>query len=189
MSLGISQESIGNARKDLDKYMINPFAERENNIANNDGMTLRIPQENSYDRLVNSLDSRRIKLEKRTEILHDYYGDRLLAKDLFKDYLSYKNLTGGVANILSLGLLGANLYTKVMKNSVLLGKFGALAGVLALQAGGRYLSNNWLEEKIARPWKIHTNRMSKGLGPTNIPSNYHDEIITSPLRFAVYKNI
>ena len=64
-------------------------------------------------------------------------------------------------------------------------KFGTISTILALQFAGRHFSNNWLESRIERPWKIHAYRMSKGLGPTNVPSNHHPEIITTSLRFLV----
>jgi hypothetical protein len=185
MSLGISTNNIHKAHKDLDNWAILPVAEREKNIAGSDGVTLNIIQETSFDWLINTIDGRRIKLEKQAEILHDYYGDRLLAKDLFKDYLSHKKWSGGIANILSFGLIGANLYTRVMKNSIFMGKVGTLASIIAIQAIGRNCSNNLLENHIKNPWNIHLNRMSKGLGPTNVPHNHHEEILTTPMRFNV----
>lgn len=189
MSLGISAESVFKAHKESDKYFVLNPAEKEFRIAKNDGMILKIPQDNTYDWFVNTFDHRRVILEKKAEILHDYYGDRLVAKDLFKEYIDYKKWTSGAANVLSLGIIGTNLYTRVMKNSIFLGKVGTIAGVIALQSIGRYISNNWLEKKIDRPWKIHTYRMSKGLGPTNVPSNKHEEILTVPYRTMVYSII
>lgn len=185
MSISISADSISKAYSESDQLRINPIAEREYNIHHNDGMTLKIAQDGILDSVVNTIDGRRIKLEKKAEILHDYYGDRLLAKELFQQYLSYKKKTSGVANLLSFGLIGANLYSRVMSNSVLMGKVGTVTSILALQWAGRYLSNNYLEGQIQRPWKIHCHRMSKGLGPTNLPSNDHPEILTTPLRFSV----
>jgi hypothetical protein len=187
MSLGISNQSILSAY--LDSAPVRPIdlALRDFNVVGDEGMVLKIPQDNLYDLIVNTLDSRRIKLEKQAEILHDYYGDRLLAKEIFERYLSYKSKTVGVAHVFSLGLIGFNLYSRVMKNSVFMGKLGTLGSIIALQYAGRYLSNNYLEAEIERPWKIHTYRMSKGMGPTNIPSNDHKEILTSPLRFVKYE--
>jgi hypothetical protein len=183
MSIGISAEAARSAYKDSDKYLILTPGKREFDIHHNDGMTLRITQDGALDYLVNTFDAKRLKLEKQTEILHDYYGDRLLAKELFDRYLSYKRLTGGVASLLTVGLIGANVYTRVLKNSVFMGKVGTLGSILALHYAGRYLSNSYLEKEIELPWKIHTHRMTKGLGPTNFHGNDHSEIITSPLRF------
>jgi hypothetical protein len=180
MSIQLSSDSIAKAFKEADKLVPTQVVNQEYNIMRNDGMTIKIPQDNLYDKIVNTVDNKRIILEKKAEILHDYYGDRMITKELFNDYVYYKRLTTGVANVLSLGILGANMYTRVMKNSVFLGKAGTLAGILALQATGRYFSNNWLEKKIETPWKIHNYRMSKGLGPTNRPDNSHPEILTTP---------
>jgi hypothetical protein len=179
----ISAQGVKAAFQEADKFRSINMAEREYNIHHNDGMTLQIPQDNLLDWFVNTFDGHRVKLEKKAEILHDYYGDRLLAKELFQRYLSYKALTGGAANLLTLGLLGANVYSRVFRNSVLMGKVGTLGAIVGLQVAGRSLSNSFLENEIERPWKIHCNRMAKGLGPTNIPSNHHSELITSPLRF------
>jgi len=187
MSLGISARSIQEAHKDSQQYRFIDEADKDLRIAKDDGMILKIPQDNIYDWFINTFDHRRVELEKKSEILHDYYGDRLLAKDLFKDYLSIKKLYSSTANLLSLGLLGLNAYSRVMSNSVFMKKFGTLSTILALQCAGRHFSNNWLESRIDRPWKIHTYRMSKGMGPTNIPSNDHPEIITTSLRFLVFK--
>lgn len=185
MSLSVSKESINKAYNEAEKnYHIRP-AEREKNLLQNEGMQLRIPQDNKLDALINSVDGRRIKLEKKAEILHDFYGDRLLAKDLFKDYLEQKKYKSGVANLLSAGLLATNAYTRIFRNSVFMGKVGTVATIAAIQCVGRNLSNNWLEDKIERPWKIHTYRQSNGLSATNVRSNMHHEIlnITSDFDF------
>jgi hypothetical protein len=188
MTAHISSESLAKAYRESDKYFTIDAAKQEFNKVHNDGMTIKIPQDNLYDWMVNTFDHRRVLLEKKAEILNDYYGDRLLAKDLFKDYISYKRKTTGVANLLSLGLVGANMYTRVMKNSVFLGKFGTLAGILALQATGRCYSNTWLEKKLETPWKIHNYRMSKGLGPTNYTNNDHSELVIIPVVYNVHIN-
>lgn len=182
----ISHGNIQNAYNNIDKHMINKQAKAEFNILNNDGMTLKIIEDNFLDRITNRIDSRRILLEKKAEILHDYYGDRLLAKDVFKDYLSYKRFTSNVVTTASVALIGANLYSRVLKNSYLMGKVGTLLSIIGLQAYSRKLSNDWLEKHIDTPWKIHCNRMSKGLGPTNVPDNKHFEIHPSPLENFVF---
>lgn len=183
MSLSISQESIQRAYQDCDKNIDLTFARKEKNLFSSDGMLLKIPQDNFIDVVINNIDGRRLRLEKKAEILHDYYGDRLLAKDLFLDYLQQKKYKTGLANLLSIGLIAANAYTRVMKSSVLFGKFGTLVTVLALQGVGRTLSNNWLEKKIDRPWKIHTNRLSNGLTATNVRGNTHKEILNITTTF------
>jgi hypothetical protein len=183
MNIQISSDSVSKAYKEIDKYMISEMAKRDLNIVKDDGMTINIPEDNLFDKLVNKLDHRRVVLEKKAEILNDYYGDRLLAKDLFKDYISQKKFNSHISYLLSVGLIGANVYTRIMKNSVFIGKVGVILTIAALHSTGRYVSNNWLEERIERPWKIHNYRMSKGLGPTNTPSNQHPEIVTVPLRF------
>lgn len=187
MSLSISPESIKKAYEECDKNIHLNIALKEKNLFSNEGMLLKIPQDNVLDVIINSVDGRRIKLEKKAEILHDYYGDRLLAKDLFKDYLEQKLYKSGVANLLSVGLLAANAYTKVMKSSVFLGKFSSLAAIIAFQSIGRNLSNNWLEKKIDRPWKIHTYRQSNGLSATNVRGNKHKEILNYTLDFDYVK--
>jgi hypothetical protein len=191
MNLGISAQSLKEAHKDSQQYRYIDEADRDFRIVRDDGMTLKIPQDNLMDWIINTIDHRRLELEKKSEILHDYYGDRLLAKDLFQDYLSHKKWYSGTANLLSFGILGLNAYSRVMSNSVFMKKFGTISSIVALQCAARYFSNNWLESRIDRPWKIHTHRMSKGLGPTNVPSNYHSEIVTTSLRFLVniFKNI
>lgn len=144
----ISSQNIEKAFRDSDKFRFIEQAQREHNIHHNDGMTLKIAQDNILDWVINTVDGRRLKLEKQAEILHDYYGDRLLAREIFDRYLGYKQFTGGAANLLTLGLLGANMYSRVMKNSVFMGKVGTVASVLALQYAGRTLSNNYLEKQI-----------------------------------------
>lgn len=187
MSLSISQDSIKKAYEDAEKNYHLSVAEKEKNLFTKEGMQLRIPQDNTLDVLINSIDGRRIKLEKKAEILHDFYADRLLAKDLFKDYLEQKKYKSGVANLLSAGLLAANAYTRIMRNSVFMGKLGTIVTIAALQCVGRNLSNNWLEAKIDRPWKIHTFRQSKGLSATNVRSNMHREVlnITADFDFVI----
>jgi len=188
MSLSISQESINKAYEEADKSFILSVAEKEKNLFTKEGMLLRIPQDNTLDILINSIDGKRIKLEKKAEILHDFYGDRLLAKDLFKDYLEQKKYKSGVANVISASLLAANAYTRIMRNSVFMGKFGTLATIAAVQCVGRNLSNNWLEEKIERPWKIHTYRQSNGLSATNVRSNTHSEVLNYTADFDTVNN-
>lgn len=183
MSLSVSQESIKQAYEEANKQIYLTCAEKEKNLFSKEGMQLRIPQDNALDTLINSIDGRRIKLEKKAEILHDFYGDRLLAKDLFKDYLEQKKYKSGVANLLSAGLLAANAYTRIMRNSVFMGKLGTVAIIAAVQCVGRNLSNNWLEQKIDRPWKIHTYRQSNGLTATNVRSNKHKEVLNYTLDF------
>jgi hypothetical protein len=183
MNIQLSSDSVSKAYKEIDKFMISEKAKRDINILKDDGMTINIQQDNLFDKVINKIDHRRLVLEKKAEVLNDYYGDRLLTKDLFKDYIAQKKFNSHLSYLLTVGLIGANLYTRVMKNSVLLGKVGTVVTIAALHSAGRYLSNNWLEEKIERPWKIHNYRMSKGLGPTNVPNNHHNEILTVPLRF------
>jgi hypothetical protein len=177
MSLSVSQESINKAYKESNANILMDTAVRENYLFNKDGMTLKITQDNLLDKLINTIDARRIQLEKKAEILHDYYADRLLAKDLFKDYLDQKFFKIGLANALSVGLIGANFYTKLFKSSNLMGKVGTLATIASIQYVGRNLSNNWLENHIERAWKIHTYRQSNGLTGTNLRSNEHSEVL------------
>jgi hypothetical protein len=183
MNIQISSDSLSKAYKEIDKHMISEQAKRDVNIAKDDGMTINIPEDNLFDKVINKVDHRRLVLEKKAEILNDYYGDRLVTKDLFKDYIAQKKFNSHLSYLLSVGLVGANIYTRILKNSVLVGKVGTVLTIAAFHSAGRYLSNNWLEERIERPWKIHNYRMSKGLGRTNLPNNYHDEILTIPLRF------
>lgn len=185
MTLEISKESVNKAFEDSDKWRILNLAEREKRLLSNEGVELKIAEDNLLDWVINRVDSRRIILEKKAEILHDYYGDRLLAKDLFKDYLTYKRYTGGLGHVLSLGILGLNMYTKVMKNSYFLGKAGTLGSIAAIEYLSRSCTNKWLEQKIDRPWKIHLHRQSKGLGPTNVANNHHEEILTVPIKTIV----
>lgn len=185
-NIGISAEHLKLAQKDSEKFSILKPALQETNIIDNNGMKLKFTQDNTYDWLINRIDGRRIKLEKKAEIIHDYYGDRMIARDLFKDYTGYKTYTSTVANALSISLIGANMYTKVMKSSVFLGKVGTISLILGIQAMSRKFTNNYLERKLENPWKIHTKRMQKGLGPTNLPDNQFDEINNMPLKFDVF---
>jgi len=181
----ITTSHMLSARKEIDKFYINQFAEREHRINLDDGMIIKIPEENILDRAINSVDKRRLVLEKKASIIHDYYGDSLVGKDIMKDYLSSKKWYSGVANGLSLALLSVNLYSKVLMSSVFMGKVGTTLGLIAIQSTFRYLSNNSLEKSISRPWKVHTYRMEKGLGPTNVATNYHPEKLTNALSFVV----
>ena len=177
MSLSISQESINKALKESDANNFLDSANKENNLFNKDGMSLKIAQDNILDTIVNSVDGKRIQLEKKAEILNEYYGDRLIAKDLFKDYLDQKFYKIGLANVLSAGVVGANFYSKLFKSSYLMGKVGTLATIAAIQFVGRSLSNNWLENHIERAWKIHTFRQSNGMTATNLRRNKHGEVL------------
>ena len=188
-NIGISAENLKLAQIDSERYSILKPAIQETSIIKNDGMILKITQDNTYDWVINRIDSRRIKLEKKAEIIHDFYGDRMIARDLFKDYTSYKTKTSTIANSLCLGLVGANMYTRVMKSSVLIGKVGTIGLIFGIQALSRNFTNGYLEKKLETPWKIHTKRMQKGLGPTNLPDNQFTEINNVPLKFDVNKTI
>lgn len=181
----ISFSNLEKSHKDLDKHFMNPEGIKDFNILRDDGMIIKIAEDNVIDKVINSFDKRRVILEKKASILHDYYGDSLVAKDIMKDYLSSKKWYMGTAHGFSLAIIGANFYSKAFNNSVFLGKFGTAISIVALQAGFRYLSNNSLEERISRPWKIHSYRMENGLGPTNTPINLHSEKLTSPLIYNV----
>src|SRR4051812_29119266 len=98
--------------------------EAQKNIVGKQGITIQIIQDGIIDSVVNTIDHRRIVLEKKADMLNEYYGDSLRTKDIIKDYYHYKRLLSGAANLLSGGILIANLYTKFIKNSVFLGKFG-----------------------------------------------------------------
>ena len=177
---GLSIEGLLSERAKLDNFTVNSAADREANITSNEGMKLKIPQASIYDRIVNLIDNRRIVLEKKAEILHDYYGDALICKDLFKDYLKEKNKWFLLQSSATAGLLGMSAYLHLYHNTILMKKMGLLTSLIAIHAVSRHFSNDYLEKKVERPWKIHTYRMSKGLGPTNIPSNHHsDEVIIS----------
>lgn len=163
----ISKASIKSAKDEMEKYFSNRFAIRETKILNNDGMVLRIPEDNFLDKVINTLDGRRVILEKKSSIIHDYYSDSKLGKDFMKDYLSTKSKYTYAAHALSLGLISTNIYSKVFFKSAFLGKVPTVLGLMAIQSSFRYLSNNKLENQLSRPWKIHTYRMENGLGPTN----------------------
>jgi hypothetical protein len=158
----ISKENMLKAHDELDKFVQNRSAQEHKRVITNDGMTIKIVQDGLIDNIVNKLDHRRIVLEKKADIISEYYADNLKAKDLVKDYYSYKRIVSGAANITSAGIILANIYTKFAKNSVLFGSVGTLLAIGGIQAFSRYLSNNWLEKRVERLWKIHTNRMSKG---------------------------
>jgi len=68
-----------------------------------------------------------------------------------------------------------------------MGKWGTFGSIVALQSIGRNLSNNWLEKKIERPWKIHTYRQSNGLNATNIRRNTHSEVLNTTADFDFVK--
>ena len=158
----ISPANLLKAHAELDKHYLTETANYQKRIVENDGMTIKIIQDGFLDNIVNTIDRRRIILEKKADILSNYYGNSLRTKDLIKDYYSYKRVVSGAANLTSAGILLANIYTKFAKNSVLFGTIGTLASITAVQCLGRYMTNNWLERNVDRNWKIHTTRMSKG---------------------------
>ena len=158
----ISKESILKAYDELDKYTINHRLKAYKNILQNDGMTINLIQDGYIDTIINTIDKRRIILEKKADILNEYYGDSLRTKDIIKDYYYHKRIISGAANLTSAAILMANIYTKFAKNSVFLGKIGTIAAITVIHVLNRYLTNNWLEKNIERCWKIHTTRMSKG---------------------------
>lgn len=158
----ISGVNLRRAHAELDHYYKIETSDIQKRIHENDGMTIKIIQDGFLDNIINTFDRRRIVLEKKADILSEYYGDSLRTKDLIKDYYSYKRVISGAANLTSAGILFANIYTKFAKNSVFFGALGTIASITAAQCLGRYLTNNWLERHVERNWKIHTTRMSKG---------------------------
>lgn len=169
----MKQEHIIQAFQNLDKYTLNEVAEQEVNRLRGDGLTIAVPQETLYDRLVNSFDSRRLILERKADILEQYYGDTKFAKDLCLDYINdthkYNLLKYGAIT----GLAGYSGYTALFQKTPFLKVPGLLISAAAVHFLTRYLSNNHLEQKLERPWQIHTYRLSKGLGPTNTKANTH----------------
>lgn len=167
-------ENIKKAYDDLSRYSINEVALNELRKHTSDGVVVRISQETLYDRLVNLLDNRRVVLQKKSDILHHFYKDSTLAKDLTLDHQSS---TLGL-NLLSygsmLGLTGYTLFTYLAHPSPFLKLPGLSLGLLSIHCINRHFQNNSLEKRLELPWKIHTYRISKGLGPTNARSKNKD---------------
>lgn len=183
----MQKENILKASEELNKWEINEMAERQIRRMQNDGLTIKIPQENVYDKFVNLVDKRRIVLEKKAEILQDYYGDSRLGKDLFLDHLNDTRLYDYSKYLLTASLLGYNTYSKLIHRTVLMGWPSLVLSLVGVHATTRYLSNNSLESRIERPWKIHTYRMSKGLGPTNVKWNTNKGTYTNFMDRSLYR--
>lgn len=174
-------ESIKKAYDELSQYSINEVALNELRKLTTDGVVVKISQETMFDRIVNLLDNRRVILQRKSDILHHFYKDSSLAHDLTLDHqsstLGLNLLTYGSM----LGLTGYTLFTYIAHPSPFLKLPGLFTGLLAFHCLNRHFQNNSLEKRLELPWKIHTYRMSKGLGPTNVRSKNKDFYTTKKM--------
>jgi hypothetical protein len=65
MHIQISSDSLTKAYKEIDKHMISEHAKRDFNILKDDGMTIKIQEDNLFDKVINKIDHRRLVLEKK----------------------------------------------------------------------------------------------------------------------------
>lgn len=171
----MKEENILEAFKHLDKFTQNDFAIREVRKIKEKDLNVEIAQEGFYDSLVNFFDKKRVILEKKADILNKLYGDSKLAADLTMDYLEESRYINNAKFAGILGLIGYNGYTFFTKKAPLLKLPGLGISILSIHAITRQYTNSILEKKLERPWKIHSYRVSKGLGPTNTKDNPHNE--------------
>lgn len=168
-------ENIKKAYEELDKYTLNDVALSDLKKLTEDGTSIKIPNENIYDKLINTFDNRRVILEKKSDILHKYYADTALCKDLTKDqqkdFLPYNILK----NSAIFSLLGYTAYSSIVHRSPFLKLPGLVISLTAIHSVFRYGYNNMLEKRLETPWRIHLHRVSKGLGPTNFIGNDHKD--------------
>jgi len=164
-------ENITKAFQDIDKHTLNEVAVKELKQLTDDGVNVKIANENLYDRIVNTVDKRRVVLERKSDILSKLYGDGLLCKDLTldqqNDFYPYQLLKNSAIG----GLVGYTAYTSVVNKAPFLKAPGLLLSIGGIHAISRHYYNNMLEKRIETPWKIHIHRVSKGLGPTNFAGN------------------
>lgn len=160
-------ESINQAYANLDKYTLNEESLKELNKLTTDGVELKIPNETISDRFINFFDKKRVILDKKVNILHKFYANTTLAKDLVFDQHYDTTPIRYLRNSAVLGLVSYNAYSSVIYKSPFLKTPGLIAGLVGIHAIERHFTNEILEARIRTPWKIHVNRMSKGLGPTN----------------------
>lgn len=171
----MKSENIKSAYKNLDKYTYNTEALKEINKLSSEGLEITLPSESIYDTFVNFFDYRKAILDRKADILYKYYSDSKLISDLSLDHLNNSLLINLSRYIGITGLLGLTAYTSIFSKAPFLKLPGLLIGVLGIHVSTRYVSNNILEKKLDIPWKIHMNRLSKGLSGTNYKSNNHDE--------------
>ena len=179
----MNKENLNKAYVELDKFTLNEAALREINRITTDGINIKLPQENIHDRLINLFDERRVILEKKSDILNNFYKDTTLARDLTLDHLNetfYYRLATKSAIV---GLVSYTAYTNIVHKTPFLKAPGLAVGILGIHFIGRKLYNDTLEKKLENPWRIHSTRIRKGLGPTNFISNTHKENYGHKKRF------
>lgn len=173
-------ENISQAYQNLDRYSLNDVAVKELNKLTTDGVTVKITNETMYDRFVNVFDKKRVVLEKKSDILHHYYSDTTLCKDLTLDQQNESLPINLIANTASLSLVGYTAYSSIIHRTPFVKAPGLVAGLAGIHYLARHFTNKQLEKRLERPWKIHTYRLSKGLGPTNVRSHNHDLYTSTP---------
>ena len=167
-------ENLEKAYDKLNKYTINDEARKEINILKAE-VKLTIPNETLFDKIVNSLDHRRVILERKADVLDKLYSDQKVTQDLIKDYNKKVLPINVIKNALVTGLIGYTTYTYLLHRSPFLKLPGLVVSLLGIHSITRKVTNDILENQIDRPWKIHTHRVAKGLGPTNVKSEKHEE--------------
>lgn len=172
----MKKENLIEAQKNLDKFSLNDVAERDIAKLSNDGLNIVLPNETIYDKFVNLLDGRKAVLDRKVDILHKYYSDSKLVRDLSLDHINHSFLINLARQAGMLGLVGYSAYTSIFGKAPFMKLPGLAVSLLGIHCATRCITNDMLEKSIERPWKIHTHRLSKGLGPTNVRWNDHQEL-------------
>ena len=168
-------ENLEKAYDKLNKYTINDSAIKELNILTKD-LKVTVSNESLTDKILNIIDKRRIILEKKADIINSLYSDYKFAEDIVKDFNS-KCLPINISKYaITAGLVGYTGYTYLVHRSPFLKLPGLLISLIGVHSIYRKITNDILEKKVDRAWKIHSYRLSKGLGPTNVKDEKHSEL-------------
>lgn len=168
-------DNLIEAHKNLEKFTINDVAESEVRKQNSQGLNIVLPSETLYDRIANMVDHRKVVLDRKVDILYNHYSDSKFVQEFALDQIKESHYLNLLKYLSISGLIGYNAYTSIFGKAPFVKLPGLVVGVLGIHSATRYITNNMLEKKLETPWKIHTTRMSKGLGPTNVRWNEHDE--------------
>lgn len=174
-------ESIKQAYAYIDKYNLNEEALKELKKITTNGVDVTLPNETLSDRVINMLDKRRVILNKKSDILNKFYSNTTVAKDIVLDNQSETFAIRSLRNAVVAGLIGYNTYYSIVNRTPFMKLPGLVVSLAAIHAIERKLSNDIIEKRLNTPWKIHTYRLSKGLGPTNYqgyidPEQYNNRL-------------
>lgn len=168
-------DNLIEAHKSLGKFTINDVADREVNRLSSQGLDIVLPTETIYDRIANMVDHRKVVLDRKVDILFKHYSDSKFVQEFALDQIKDSHYLNLIKYLSITGLIGYNAYSSIFGKAPFVKLPGLAIGVVGIHSVSRYFSNNMLEKKLETPWKIHTTRMSKGIGPTNVRWNEHDE--------------